>query len=65
MVSVHHEWLYDYLIVIYSSCLASASPYLARVDGISLGYFSSFDDALNAARSQCSALHDCSLLERG
>lgn len=65
MQSVYHEWFHDYLISIYCSCFTAPSPYLARVDGVSIGYYSSLDVALQVAREHAYALLECSLLERG
>lgn len=65
MASIYRQVFLGYQIEVFLDSSASTRPFKAHVDGVHVGSFASFDVALQVAREQCYALHECSLLERG
>ena len=65
MSSIYHQVFLGYLIEVFLDATASNRPFVAHVDAVRVGSFSSFDVALEVAREQAYALHACFLLERG
>ena len=65
MVSIFHQMFLGCLIEVFLDSSASSRPFKAHVDGVLVGSFASYEVALEVAREQCFALHECFLLERG